>query len=606
MKNDTDVTLDETPDFAPDIQPILLRQLFDQGVNTQYGATLGAFLYAGATYFISRSNWCLAWLGLTVLCQLWRRYFFYLNARLYPAPEFAAQQPDGAWRYLLPLFFAASMWGLAPWFILPWQTSDSRLEVISLILSFAMMTGAVPALAPRASSALVWFIPLAALSAARYAADNTPAGWFICFALVGYGFTMIRYTRSQHESLAQGLRDQLHKKMLSDKVLLQARELERLNQERNRFFAAASHDLRQPVYALELWSNVLQRDNRDGALQPTIEHVAGAVQSVTELLNAMLSIAKIDAGAVHAVPRPINLHEVFVQLGNTFSERYARKELDLRFRGAAIHTQTDPTLLLRILSNLLENALAHTTQGGVLVSARRLAQSIRISVWDTGAGIGPEHQARVFEEFYQAGNPQRDKRQGLGLGLAIVKRLAALLQATVSLKSTLGRGSVFRVDLPLQASLGPDSLHKPAASVDKAPTASEDAKPAARILPQHILIIDDEPMICEALREWLAPMCQRVDISTQVDPALRLVQDNPHAVQALIVDFRVDDERDGLKIIALLRAAANRAIPALLVTGDTAPDRMQSAIASGIPVLFKPVKGQDLVDALAALRPKPT
>ena len=211
-------------------------------------------------------------------------------------------------------------------------------------------------------------------------------------------------------------------------------------------------------------------------------------------------------------------------------------------------------------------------------------------MWDTGAGIAPGHLPHVFDEFYQVGNPQRDVAHGLGIGLAIVRRLAQLLDGEVGVRSRVDRGSVFWLDLPLDKPLPP----RPAAA---SPPPAPALLPAA-VRPLRVLLLDDEAAVGEAIRLWLAPHCARIEITQTLAAASALVQAEPGGFDAFIVDFRLAGAEDGIAATAALRAAACRAVPTVLVTGDTDPARVRAAYASGLAVMFKPVQPEALLQLL--------
>jgi CheY-like chemotaxis protein len=243
-------------------------------------------------------------------------------------------------------------------------------------------------------------------------------------------------------------------------------------------------------------------------------------------------------------------------------------------------------MLKRILDNLIANALRYTQGGRVLVGARRRGDSIRIEVYDTGPGIPAEALDDIFLEFHQLGNPERDRRKGLGLGLAIVKRLAELLGHRIEVRSTVGRGSRFAVTLPA-ASLT-TSAGQPFSST-QAPTAfalGEDLQG------RRVLVLDDDASVLEAMRVLLERWgCDVVTAATPEEAEASVTSTSP---DLLIVDYRLRHHASGIDTIGRLSALARTAVPALVITGDTAPDRLREAQESGYPLLHKPVKPAQL------------
>ena len=394
------------------------------------------------------------------------------------------------------------------------------------------------------------------------------------------------------------LRGQLEREELTAQLVTRTRELQRLNQERSRFFAAASHDLRQPVHALALFSRSLLRDLQGHAAQPVAQRVVQSTDAVSGLLNAMLDISRIDAGTVVPRPTDVAVDEVFMRVAQLFEPRAQEAGLALRFHTPPAVMRVDGELLLRILANFVDNAIKYTPRGGVLVAARPRGDWMRLAVWDTGIGIADDQIAHVFDEFYQAHNPQRDVARGLGIGLSIVRRLAHLLGGEVAVRSRHGRGTVFWLDVPCRAAARPQAplpdLAAPAPPADA-------AVPAAPISAPRVLVLDDESQVGEAVRLWLAPHCARVQVTTTTEQACTHVASEPGGFDALVVDYRLSGALNGIEAAAQLWQLAGRALPTILVTGDTDPARVRAAYDSGLTVMFKPVQPEALLQTLHAL-----
>lgn len=573
----------------------LLRRMFVMGPPTVLTALAAAIAMAAVFFWMTRGIGALTWgiatcalLGLRLLFMRW-------NARLYPEPEFTLRQPDGAWRFMLPLGTYMAMWTLAPWALMPPGTESPSRILILLLGMFAVLMGSVPVIATWRAMVPVVTVPLTLGVVTRFAWMGGTDGWFACVVGLLFGGSMARYALSQHQLIRRSLSDQIDKELLSEQLMRQSFELQRLNRERSRFFASASHDLRQPVHALALFSRSLERDLAEHPLAPVAGRVVQATDAVSGLLNAMLDISKIDAGTVVPRPAEIAVDPLFLRLAQLFEPRAQQAGLSLRFHTAPEWLQTDPDLLLRVLTNFVDNALKYTRSGGILVSARPRGDRLRLSVWDTGLGIAPEHLPHVFDEFYQVDNPQRDVARGLGIGLAIVKRLVDLLSGEIGVRSQQDRGSVFWVDLPRRPPAAPAPLAlAPAATPD---TASADTAETP-LVPPRVLLLDDEQPVGEAVRMWLAPYCERIEIASRLTDACAQVRATPEGFDAFIVDFRLADPQDGIQATAELRQLAGRRVPTILVTGDTDPERVRAAYASGLVVMFKPVQPEVLLRTL--------
>lgn len=591
----TDAPPGITDSHAQLVRERLLRRMFVMGPPTVLTALAAAIAMAAVFFWMTRGIGALTWgiatcalLGLRLLFMRW-------NARLYPEPEFTLRQPDGAWRFMLPLGTYMAMWTLAPWALMPPGTESPSRILILLLGMFAVLMGSVPVIATWRAMVPVVTVPLTLGVVTRFAWMGGTDGWFACVVGLLFGGSMARYALSQHQLIRRSLSDQIDKELLSEQLMRQSFELQRLNRERSRFFASASHDLRQPVHALALFSRSLERDLAEHPLAPVAGRVVQATDAVSGLLNAMLDISKIDAGTVVPRPTEIAVDPLFLRLAQLFEPRAQQAGLSLRFHTAPEWLQTDPDLLLRVLTNFVDNALKYTRSGGILVSARPRGDRLRLAVWDTGLGIAPEHLPHVFDEFYQVDNPQRDVARGLGIGLAIVKRLVDLLSGEIGVRSQQDRGSVFWVDLPRRPPAAPAPLAlAPAAAPD---TASADTTETP-LVPPRVLLLDDEQPVGEAVRMWLAPYCERIEITSRLADACAQVRATPEGFDAFIVDFRLADPQDGIQATAELRQLAGRRVPTILVTGDTDPERVRAAYASGLVVMFKPVQPEVLLRTL--------
>lgn len=288
-------------------------------------------------------------------------------------------------------------------------------------------------------------------------------------------------------------RDHLEDRIAKATAELQQKkeEAERDNVAKSRFLAATSHDLRQPLHALTLFATELSNKTDQSPLQPLAVRIRSAVDSLGELLDALLDLSRIDLGATRPELASLELDRILQRVVDTHAVSARAKGLDLKLHHTGYWIVSDPLLLYRMVGNLVANAVRYTERGGVLVGARRAFDHVRIEVWDTGIGIKGEHQHLVFQEFFQMGNPERDSRKGLGLGLALVERLSALLGHPVSLRSLPQRGSVFGITVPRSAAPRRDSLRH---------------EPVIGGFDAHVLAIttDDEmwPVLCRQLAAW--------------------------------------------------------------------------------------------------------
>lgn len=376
------------------------------------------------------------------------------------------------------------------------------------------------------------------------------------------------------------------RKQMEEELIAAKHQAEDANFVKSKFLAAASHDLRQPIHAQGLFLGVLSRTELTAQQRELLSSVNDASDASAEMLNTLLDFSRIEAGVIEPQPLAFCLQTPLNKIEREFMPQADAKGLSYRSRETALVVQSDPALLELILRNLVSNAIRYTERGGLLVACRKRGEQAVLEVWDTGIGVAPAHQQEVFYEFHQLGNPERDSRKGLGLGLAIAEGLARTLGHGLWLTSTLQRGSVFRLDLPIAT-----------AAMSVKPDAPEYGK--ARPINVRVLVIDDDEAVCVGMFHLLRDWGCECDAAGSIEEALELV--NIHAPDLVISDYRLREQRTGLEAIAALRALLGDNLPVLLITGDTAPDRLREAQAGGIPILHKPVSPSQLYRGLVTV-----
>lgn len=376
---------------------------------------------------------------------------------------------------------------------------------------------------------------------------------------------------------------------LEQKVAERTRELAAANAAKSHFLASASHDLRQPVAAIGLITDLLRVQVTDPTVRSLADRLTRAVRSMESLLKGLLDLSRLDSGTVEVQRERVQLQALLEAVASHEAEAARHKGLRLRVRRTTAIAWTDPVLLEQVLRNLVGNAIRHTQQGGVLVAVRRRGGPTgpwEVQVWDTGPGIRPEDQPRIFEAFVQLGNPGRERSQGLGLGLAIVQRASLLLQHPLRVQSRVGRGSCFSVSLPSanEASL----VSEPAA-----PPPLPETEPV-RLDGRRVLVIEDDEALGESLVLWLRDW----GIDAVAGHSLRWVREQAHQQWDMVVsDHRLPDG-NGRDVIRHLRQHQPD-LPALIITGDTSPQQIAELASSGLPVLHKPFRAQELRALLA-------
>jgi signal transduction histidine kinase len=372
-------------------------------------------------------------------------------------------------------------------------------------------------------------------------------------------------------------------------VALARDKAEAANRAKSRFLAAASHDLRQPLHALSLYSAALTLHAAEGDAGAIGRSINQAVQSLSALVDSLLDISKLDAGAIVPQVQRVSVRDVVDRIETTFHSVAQGKGLEFRVSAVDADVETDPVLLERILRNLVDTAMKYTARGSVTLSAESVGPDVRFAVRDTGPGIAPHERERIFEEFYQVGNPERDRAQGLGLGLAIVRRLARLLATRVELESEPGKGAEFALRMPR-------SRREPQRAW--AASAAAHAFPEAALAGTHVLVIDDEPSIRVGMRTLLEAWGCHVTVASGRAEAERLVEQHGLGFDVIVADFRLRQHENGIETVRHLRERMGEDVAALLISGDTAPERLREAHDSGLPLLHKPVSAEKLQEAL--------
>lgn len=379
--------------------------------------------------------------------------------------------------------------------------------------------------------------------------------------------------REQGRSLTEALRLKFENIELAQDLIFQKERAEAANSAKTTFLAAASHDLRQPLHAMGLFLDALQGRRLDAAARRLTTQIGESLHAMDGLFNALLDISALDAGVTKPSDKVFRIQPLLERIGREFAFQARAKGLQLTVRPCSLAVRTDPILLEEMLRNIVSNAVRHTQQGRVLVGCRR-GRRLTIGVWDTGPGIAAENQRKIFEEFFQLSNPERDRRNGLGLGLAITKRLAALLDCPIELRSTPGKGSAFLVSAPL------------AILESEAEVSGESTTPLG-LGTGLVLVIDDEASVQQAMRASLEGWGYEVVTAESAAEALERL--GVRLPSLIFCDWRLRGHDTGARAVETVRAAFDADIPAALITGDTTPALLAQISGTGLTLLHKPV-----------------
>jgi CheY-like chemotaxis protein len=364
-------------------------------------------------------------------------------------------------------------------------------------------------------------------------------------------------------------------------------EAEKASEAKSRFLAAAAHDLRQPMQALMMFIDELSYRPLGEAERHIVTKVEASARSLSHLLNGLLDISAIDSGAIQPRCADIPLAAALEGLEARFAGPADAKNLALTVLPTRASVRSDPVLLLRILSNLVSNAVRYTEAGRVLVGCRRRGREVLVQVCDTGIGIAPEQLPLIFEEYYQSANPGRDRRHGTGLGLAIVERLAGLLGHAVEVASRPGHGSVFTVRLPLAEC--PDTAH-----------GGCPAEPAADGGGALVVVVDDDAEVRQAIARSLKNRRYAVLPAASTREALDLLRWAGRAPAAIVADYRLAEGETGTQAIRALRAL-HPSVPmvTIVLSGE---QRLEETLDKGVELLRKPISPSALCGTIERLR----
>lgn len=427
---------------------------------------------------------------------------------------------------------------------------------------------------------LSMFLPLVVVLLMQYSWLSFGMGMAAVLFLFFMLWSGNRFNASYLESLR--LRDE--NVALVAELRVQKEAAEQAGLAKSRFLAAASHDMRQPMYALNLYHGALANLALTSEAALLLANAQQCALAMDAMFAVLLDMSRIDAGVVKPSECSFPVAQMLERLRIEFTPAVLEKGLRLQVVHSSALIRTDPALAERILRNLLTNAVRYTSHGRIMVGCRIRGEKVRVVVADTGIGIPADKLSFIFEEYVQLRNPERDRTKGLGLGLAIVRRLALLLGTSVEVRSILGKGSVFWVDFAR-------SISADAENVSTAPLEGE-------LQDRWVIVIDDEGMIRDATRTLLSQWGCEVTVASSGDEAVELLAMSQRVPNAILCDYRLRGDEYGLDAIEKLRMEFCEEIPALLVTGDTAPDRIMEIKSSGIPVLHKPLSAQTLRQAL--------
>ena len=573
-----------------------VRSVYLHSPTTTVGSLAAGFALVLIMWGHVSHTMLVVWLIALCLHQTLRVYHYRRYTRASPDE----QQHEGWGRlYIAAAATAGVIWGAAG--VLMYVPDSLAHQAMLVLILWGFATATMTSLSVFAPAFYV-LIPLTLLPIiVRMLFDPGPARVYLAIPGIIMFFVVLSFGRTIHRIASEAIEKRFENLDLIDELRAkkalaeQARqEAESANRSKTQFFAAASHDLRQPLHALGLFAAALYDQVKEAEVLKLVKSINASVAALEGLFNELLDIAKIDSGVIKPVLANFRLRGMFDRLRSQFTAEADAKRLRLSVEGDDCVVMSDPILLERILSNLLSNAIRYTAQGEVRLLAAAEGDAVRIEVRDTGVGVRPEHQQRIFEEFFQLGNPARTSAKGLGLGLSIVKRLCGLLAYEMRLASEYGKGSSF-------------SFHVPGGTLPAAaPAVRAAAAPKADLAGRLVVVIDDEPAIVEGMKVLLSRWGVEVIGSLTGEDVIAAVHAKERMPDLIIADYRLGENLNGTQVIEQLRSELDPEIPAILITGSSAPERVSEADSRRYKFLLKPVQPEMLRASLdALLRPAP-
>ena len=355
-------------------------------------------------------------------------------------------------------------------------------------------------------------------------------------------------------------------------------DAERANKAKSLFLASASHDLRQPLNAMQMYIAALQSKVKDKEIMRIIEDINSVSISTARLLNALLDVSELEVGAIKPRFESFSVNNMLISIFQSFLPLAKDKGLNFRVVPSSLYVRSDPALLERILGNFMSNAIRYTNKGSVLIGCRKRGDKVVIEVWDTGCGISDDQMSLIYEDFYQIENKERDRGKGLGLGLALAKRLSESLEHKIVSKSTFGSGSCFSV----LVNIGEKTVDE---------NQDESFMNIMNLSGANILLVEDDMDVLKATKQLLESWGCKVKTARNKDEVMNLIKENPYDNPDIILaDNRLPGDASGIDITYLIQEKLQVSIPCVIMTGDVERNHVQSIIDQGFPVLLKPIQ----------------
>lgn len=491
-------------------------------------------------------------------------------------------------RYRVSAVLRGAIWGSSGVLLFVPESPTHQL-VLFVVICLSLVAAVASQVAYR--PAFFAYLPLAVIP---YTLRSVFEGGLISYALaLGMAFlssSLLLLYRDINAAFVESLRLRFENQKLALALFDQKETAEHAKEEalkatkaKSNFLAAASHDLRQPLHAHSMFMESLEVHIQGEEAKSIFDDMKSSLAAMSGLLNALLDISKLDAGVVSPDVRGFPVAVLLRDIQEAYTSQAEQKGIKLRVVLSCQVIHSDPVLLKRIVNNLVDNAIKYTTRGGVVIGCRRKTAAVRIEVWDTGDGVPDDEQKKIFQEYHQLSNPERDREKGLGLGLAIVSRFGRLLGHKVELRSWQGKGSCFSVTVS-ESEIVPEGI--------VADVVTElITRPLSRAT---VLVIDDNRMILNAARNMLTDWGCTVVASESAADAIRQLRANRLKPDVVLADYRLREGCSGIEAIQQIETYLGQGTRGIIITGDTASERLREASQAGYELLHKPVNPASL------------
>ncbi|MDH5710737.1 MAG: ATP-binding protein, partial [Gammaproteobacteria bacterium] len=564
------------------VEAEMVRYLYEQTRTLMLGVIAAAGFVAIVFYNNIENDHVLFWIAIVYGLTFIR----YLSAMRFKSKKRSPEDTiKWGWIFTFFAFLSGCTWGAASMLFFTPENTD-----LVVVLTMTIMSITITSMAILSSFIWAYFayaIPTMLPLVWQYM--NVSGHEYAVFGILIIVFiaTLLPFAKINNRTLRQSVILRFENIDLVHQLIEQKEKSDEANIAKTKFLAAASHDLRQPLHAIGLFLGVLE-DRVEKEDKKIVQKIQKASYAFTGLLDSILDISKLDAEVVRVEKKFFYVQDLFDELNSEFELSAIEKGLRLRFVGTRICLHSDRYVLTRIIRNLISNAIKYTNKGGVVIGCRRYKGKILLAVYDTGVGVHENEIERIFREFYQLHNPEMDGSKGLGLGLSIVKRMAELLDAPLLIESIPNKGSMFGLVMPGVLWTG------------KIDPVSKSEQKAVFFDDKLILIIDDEIEICDSLSELLQSWHCSVIVAASGKEALNIMSNNNKTPDILLVDYRLrDSEMANDAICKIQSMVTGHTVPVIIITGDTEPDRIKEANASGYKILHKPVLPDELRNILS-------